>query len=460
MNPEKLQTIDRKKAEIKPTERKSMTLKPMVPVEIAPEKSNRELRQERREQRINDQIKTETGAYGINLSQLSKVPLTDSSKKNITNQVKQIASEEFANDIDNFSKAYVYPSLDPVPELNEEELKKSARRQRIAKWADALSAFGKGLSGRPVNPENFASTRLQRDRDAQYQNYKTATERNRRIQEIRDNKYLDDLLNFVQEKQKETTLSAAEKEKYRLLEEQIKASNRKTALGESQLAARRDNSYYDTRKKTARANQKPVYTQQNEDGSWQLSSGKTPYTDLLYSMTNNPDALFPDPGNRRYTTAEKEDMAKQIISQGFTISTDKNGNAVAVPIQGKENYIEQLPVQRQIEQLDKTIKQAEKDLTIRQQKYDMSSRKDREINKSKLDFAQKKLSELKQQRNSLRPNPKKEQAGDYDDTRSQEYNSFWNGTKKRSTFSEIVQKHQPQPDTIQTNEKLDAFFGN
>ncbi|WP_163322989.1 hypothetical protein [Draconibacterium mangrovi] len=451
MKPEELKSIKSKEANVKTSGKPEVKLEAMA--ERTPTSDSR--REIRRNHKDYEQLTSEARSQGLDLNNVLKQPLNAKTKKDLSISADKIYSEDLATSVKGLSEAFGEAPQEPLPDIDYKDLQESARKQRRARWADALYAFGEGLQGRTANPNAMVGTKYQRQRDQQFQNYKSTVERNRKAKELWDQRRNNEILNWILERKNDQTLTATEREKYRLLEAQINSSNRKTVLGENELAARKDNSYYNT--KSGKTTQNPVYTQQLDNGSWQLSSGKTPYTDLLYSMTDAPDELFPDPGNRRYTPAEKEDMAKQIISQAFQLSTDKNGNTIARPIEGRESYVQDIPVRQEVANLDELISITEKDLAFIQERYDGASRREKTQVKEELDQKQKELDQIKTNRSNLQSRLKTTlKNSDHDNTKSDEYNSFWNGTKKESTFSEIVKKHQ-QP-AVNSTKKLEAFF--
>jgi hypothetical protein len=453
MKPAGLQTIKSKEANVKTSDKPKVKLQPME--EKVPTNDSR--REIKRKHKDYDQLTGEALNQGLDLDKVLKQPLNEKTKRDLKISADKIYSEDLATSIKGISEAIGEAPQEPLPVINYKDLQESARKQRRAGWADALYAFGEGLQGRTANPNAMVGTRFQRERDQKFQEYKNTVERNRKVKQIWEQKRNDEILDWILERKNDQTLSAADREKYRLLEAQISSSNRKTALGESELAARKDNTYYNS--KTGKTAQNPVYTQQLDNGSWQLSSGKTPYTDLLYSLTDDPGQLFPDPDGRRYSPAEKEDLAKQIISQSFRLSTDKNGNTIAKPIQGRENYIQQLPVKREITKLDESISEAEQDFSKLESKYANAKRGDKATLKAALEKSKQELDALKNRRKELNSSigvatPET----DYDTDKSQEYNSFWNGRKSSSKFQDIVKSHQGNNSQPITNKKLDAFF--
>lgn len=427
-----LKELEKKKASVKSSDTKKEELKSVPAKVIPPAKSNKQLREERRDERATNTINSEAGQYGIDLSNVSKTPLTTTAKEQITNSIKQLAGKEFASDIDNFSKAYTNPQFDDVPELNEKRLKELARKERRTRWADALYAFGQGLQGRVANPETYASTRLQRERDQQYQNYKNTVDRNRKIKQAYEDSYRNDLMDWIQQKIDDTTLSAAEREKYKVMADQIAATNRKTALGESELAARKDNTYYDS-KPNNKTN--PVYTEQLDNGGWKLTNQDNPYSDLYYKLAGNSPVLVnelakiagyavDDDGalKRNLSTDETERFANTLLSRMYDFSTDENGTRMATPKPGMENYLDDLSGQMQaVRDMENELMQIESQYNT---EYSSAKKRNRDDVDAKYDqIREEKRTEIQQAQKDLK-------------------NLLEGKPLTRSTFSDIVKAHQ------------------
>nr|WP_319265282.1 hypothetical protein [uncultured Draconibacterium sp.] len=433
MATDNLKELEKKKAEVKSSNKKKEELRAIPAKEVPPAKSKKQLREERRDQRASDIINSEAGEYGIDLN--TKAPLTSTAKETITSNVKKLAGKEFASDIDNFASAYSNPNFEDLPEIDQQRLKESARKQRIATWSDKLKMFGESLAGRRVDPNSLATNQLRQERDEQYQNYKTAVERNRKVKEAWETNYRNDLMDWIQEKIDDTTLSASEREKYKVMAEQIAATNRKTALGESELEARKDNSYYDNKPRNTSSKPSPVYTEQMDDGTWQLTNQDDPYSDLYYKLAGNSPVLInelakiagyavDDDGalKRNLSTDETERFANTLLSRMYDFTTDENGNRKATPKPGMENYLNDLSNQMQaVNDLENEYQQLDADYNA---EYDQTK------NRHKDDVSEKWEQLKKAKRDEINQAQK-------------DLNNLLEGKPlSRSTFTEIVKAHQ------------------
>lgn len=118
-------------------------------------------------------------AKGIDLNNQEGVPLLDSDKERIIQNASKLAPKELVTDVVNRINTYAQPEFKKVPELDQKRLMEQERKARKARWGDALYAFGEGLQGKTANPELYASNRIQRKQDQEFQNYQAVTEQNR-----------------------------------------------------------------------------------------------------------------------------------------------------------------------------------------------------------------------------------------------------------------------------------------
>ncbi|WP_372647770.1 hypothetical protein [Draconibacterium sp.] len=434
MAKDNLKELEKKKASVKSSEIKKEELKSVPAKVVPPAKSKKQLREERRDERASNLVNSEAGEYSIDINTISKAPLTTSTEENITNSVKQLVGKEFASDIDNFANAYSNPQYEDLPELDLKRLKESARKQRRVRWADALYAFGQGLQGRVANPETYASTRLQRERDQQYQNYKNTVDRNRKIKQAYEDSYRNDLMDWIQQKIDDTTLSAAEREKYKVMADQIAATNRKTALGEKELASRINNSYYDSKPNNS-SKTNPVYTEQLENGGWKLTNQDNPYSDLYYKLAGNSPVLVnelakiagyavDDEGalKRNLSSDETERFANTLLSRMYDFSTDEKGVRMATPKPGMENYLNDLSGQMQaVRDLENELMQIENEYNT---EYSSAKKRNRDdVDEKYNPLREEKRNEIQQAQKDLK-------------------NLLEGKPLTRSTFSDIVKAHQ------------------
>ena len=134
------------------------------------------------------------------------VEATDANKTNLIDAVKGAYSKDIANKLDSISKAYSPPPLVPVPKIDQKKLMELEKKKRRARFGDALTAFGTGLQGGTVNPENFASTKIQRQQDKLFQDYKDATERNRNSKYLYDNQIRKEWIDWADKMQRDETI--------------------------------------------------------------------------------------------------------------------------------------------------------------------------------------------------------------------------------------------------------------
>jgi len=151
---------------------------------------------------------------GVNLNQDYGYPVTDDKRKSIAEGLSPMV-----NDVDNFMKyagTHPDPNFVTPPTLNIEEEKRKARRERAAKWADALYAFGEGVQGRTADKNNMASTKMQQKRDELFQNYKNTSEANKQTAKNWEYNYRKDLMDWIDKQKANENLTEAEKKKYDL----------------------------------------------------------------------------------------------------------------------------------------------------------------------------------------------------------------------------------------------------
>jgi hypothetical protein len=329
-----LEKIDSKKATVKTSTPEE--LKPMEPKEPVI-KSPKQLRQERRDKKATNMVQSDASRYGIDLKSISKRPLTDTDKKDFEESVKKMASKDIVESVTGYIDSYGKAPQEKEPELNQKELERLAKQQRKARWGDALYAFGEGLQGRTANPEAMATTRLQRQRDNMFQEYKDVTTRNQKARELWNAQRNNEMLKWLTEKQNDANLTASEKEKYRLMEEELKLRNRQTDLDEEELKARKSGQYYQPRTTQQQ-------TMQLEDGTWQLSN-RNPHTSLFYKQGGTPYLINKISGlqggdpNKAPSPEDAERISNLLIENMFNIGQDENGNLYAEPIPGTENYL-------------------------------------------------------------------------------------------------------------------------
>ena len=165
---------------------------------------------------------SEAKSKGIDLDNQEGMPLLDSDKERIIQNASKLAPKELVTEVVNRINTYAQPELKKVPELDQKRLMDQERKIRRARWADALYAFGEGLQGRVANPEAFATTRMQRKRDQEFQNYLDVTEQNRKVRNLWNAQTTDETLKWLDEQAKNERLDNLTREKMRQLADQFK----------------------------------------------------------------------------------------------------------------------------------------------------------------------------------------------------------------------------------------------
>lgn len=159
-------------------------------------------------------IATEAGRLGVDMDNADKMPLMDSNKDKITEAVARAYAKDIANGVTNIADSITAPQNEARAKLDQKTLMESARKQRRATLADALYAFGEGLQGRTANPEVFLGTRLQRQRDKQFQDFKDITERNQKTKYLWENQTRKELVDWADEQANNQAHSAEVRAKF------------------------------------------------------------------------------------------------------------------------------------------------------------------------------------------------------------------------------------------------------
>ena len=214
-NANPIKPIESKDIDNIPTNKQPVELEKPQPVDITPPKESD--RQFGKKVKDYSSLVEDTGKYGIDLSNLDKMPTTDADREKITNYVRGSVPKELVGDFNNYANSYNYPQNEERNKLDQKKLLEAEKKQRRIRWADALYAFGEGLQGKTANPENFASNRIQRKQDEQFQAFRDTTERNKKAKYIADQQYRNDLVNWLEAKAKDASLTAKEQQKFQQL---------------------------------------------------------------------------------------------------------------------------------------------------------------------------------------------------------------------------------------------------
>ena len=305
----------------------------------------KETKKDRKDMRIENIIRRESGASGIDLENLQKAPLGEESKKRIEQGISKGVSKEIAEEYAGLTDTYTPPPMEDTPVLDKADLKDSVKRQRKARWGDALTAFGTGLQGGILPQSAMRSRQIEAERQQQFKDFKDITERNKKTQTVWEDKYRDDLLNWLDNKIKDTTLTASEKAKYKQAADELKARKKqfKKELGykEDVLAekvatrkSRESGKYFD---KTGRTSS--------------TAKDKYPHSDKYFKLAGSSPAVLNEfakmsgyktdkEGNVDLDSRQEERLASTLLSRMYEV--DEDGNLTDKIKPGMENYIEDL----------------------------------------------------------------------------------------------------------------------
>lgn len=158
---------------------------------------------------------------GIDLNKPYSLPVTDSYRKKLVDELGNHVSEQTKPKLSTFVSSIPNPNYIEPPKINVDEEKRKARIQRAAKWADALYAFGEGMQHRTANPDNFAFNRIQAKRDENFNNFKNISELNKKTASDWEFNSRKETLDWIEKQLASETLSASEAKRYKLLYDQL-----------------------------------------------------------------------------------------------------------------------------------------------------------------------------------------------------------------------------------------------
>ena len=208
---------------------------------------------------------------GVNLNEDYSYPVTEDKKKSIAEGLSASVKGENMDAFLKYAGTHPNPNYVTPPTINIEEEKRKARRERAAKWADALYAFGEGIQGRTANKDNMASTIMQRKRDELFQNYKKISEANKQTAKNWEYNYRKDLMDWIGKQQESDRLSDAERQKYKFMYDKLAADQDQA---EKELGLRGKQLGLDARKVAAMEREQKERLG-DENISFQMGDGKT-----------------------------------------------------------------------------------------------------------------------------------------------------------------------------------------
>ena len=253
----------------------------------------------------------------VNLNEDYSYPVTEDKKKSIAEGLSASVKGENMDAFLKYAGTHPNPNYVTPPTINIEEEKRKARRERAAKWADALYAFGEGIQGRTANKDNMASTIMQRKRDELFQNYKNTSEANKQTAKNWEYNYRKDLMDWIGKQQESDRLSDAERQKYKFMYDKLAADQDQA---EKELGLRGKQFELDARKVAAMEREQKERLG-DENISFQMGDGKTvtqkipipEHRDIISRAKMNPKFL---------------EYAQNYMNQRPVTTFDADGNKV------------------------------------------------------------------------------------------------------------------------------------
>ena len=224
--------------------------------------------------------------------------------------------------------------------------------------------------------------RIEAERKAMYDQYKSASQSAKDRLKEWESAYIDEQLAYLDSRYKDPGTT----ERQKLQIEQMKA---------------------DLEYKKARAAQAKIPKPEKEkytpvEGVHYLK-GKSPYSELLYSLGGEPESLFPPlPKGKSYTPSMAEEKSKEIILQMYDIETDPKGYRYLTPREGQEGYLdvvrENISRQREAEPIIQELKLAQMEL---ERMGEEGTRKREFIDRPARKKLEARIAELEEQRDQI-----------------------------------------------------------
>lgn len=309
------------------------------------DKNKRQKRKEAKDVKRGEAITSEAAKHGVNVDAPVGIgPLGAERKAAIDKRISESVGEEFREGLSQFQHRFKAPDVKGPAALDKEQLKKSYKKQRRAKLGDIFVGALKGISGEKIDPSQFKFTRIKTEREAQYDQYKNASQSAKKRLDEWETKYTDDQLDYLNSKLEDKGISELEKQKINQIKAQIEKTKGETKWKKRQPYAR------------SSAKAKPLYTHQTPEGNWKITNQKNPYSDLYYKLTGNSPAIVneigklsglpidPKTGELKsgLKDSEVERLSNTLLSNVFDIQVDEQGNQLAVPKAGRENFLQDL----------------------------------------------------------------------------------------------------------------------
>jgi len=301
-------------------------------------------RKEKKDIKLGEEISSEAKSFGVDVDKpASTIPLGAGKKAEIDKRISDATRDDFKEGLKKFQQLQAGPNIATPEQLNKEKLKKDLRSQKRAKFGDILTGLGRGLQGKSIDPAMYQTSIKRKEREDQYNQFKDASKASQEKLKEWEAGYAQQQIDYLK------TLSDNETSnlKKRKIEEEIKNLETKTQW-------QKNKPYY--KPSSASAKEKTLYTSQDDQGNWNMTNQKNPYSDLYYKLTGNSQNIVNelakqwgmpvDPKTNELkssvNTYDIERFSNTLLSKAFDIKVDDNGNQIAIPKPGKENFLQEL----------------------------------------------------------------------------------------------------------------------
>lgn len=130
-------------------------------------------RQEKRDAKLDTRLGEEKTRLGMTDTPVS--PLGPDRKAAIDKEISSIAAEKYREGLKKMQEGTQLKTVADPAAPTDEQLKQSLRKERRAKTSDILTALGRGLQGKSIDPSSFKSSRIRKDREDLYNQFKEAS---------------------------------------------------------------------------------------------------------------------------------------------------------------------------------------------------------------------------------------------------------------------------------------------
>ena len=185
-------------------------------------------------------ITSEASRYGVDFNKpLDVGVLTKERKDAIDKRTTALADQSEIDRLRNFQEATKAPSIQTDKMPDKEYLKENYRKQRNARWWDALYALGEGLQGRTADPRNMRSKQLEAERKGMYDQYKSSFEQGKKTLSDWEENYAKQQIDYLKELRDKETNSMKRKQ----FDNELKIQEAKLANYKPQTEANVEKTY-------------------------------------------------------------------------------------------------------------------------------------------------------------------------------------------------------------------------